>query len=190
MHTLAWSLLPALLPSCLLGITHFVSTNVPNEDTETQKVTWGGWRWGPLTKQLPDTVSQFPRVGGFTSGSRGEMLHGRQEGIQLSACPHPTPTLHLQGKCLLCAAHMAHCVAASIQVGAEPYSLCRAWHCLQPLAEHRSLHICTCIYNQSPWQSRLCDPGPPTTLNRYLNWPAPGPASLVTVAGMMDRRDT
>lgn len=159
-HTLAWSVLPApLLPSYLLGITHFVSTNVPNEDTETQKVTWRGVEVDtPHQAAARHSAPQFPRVGGFTSGSGDEMLHGRQEGIQLSACRHPTPTLHLQGKCLLCVAHMAHCVAASIQVGAEPYSLCRAWHCLQPLAEHRSLHICTCIYAQLLWQSRLCDP--------------------------------
>lgn len=79
------------LPSPLQVFTHSVPPNVPDEDTETQRVTWGRVEVG-TSHQAGARQSAPPFPGGregFTSGSGSAMLHTRQEGIQLSACPHP-----------------------------------------------------------------------------------------------------
>lgn len=118
---------------------------------------------GTLTKQL---LARFCTSVSLRAVGVGFSRMGKRHS---AACQPPTPTLGLQGKCPLCAAHTAYCTVARIQVGAELHSPRRAWHCPAPLAEHTCLHIHMCVHptHQGPQ---------PTHHSQWVHGPAPGPS--------------
>lgn len=77
-------------------------------------------RGPPLAKQILHLG--FPTQGALprAAGARFSMA-GKEA---LSCLLAPTCNPHLQGKCPLCASHTAHCVAASVQVGAALHTPC------------------------------------------------------------------
>lgn len=112
-------------PASFQALTHLLPTSVPNEGTESQRVPRGRVRVGTphraASSQTPHlclpTQGASPRAVGV-----GFSMAGKEHSAACLPPPHPHPAL--AGKCPLCAAHTAHCAAASIQVGAAPRSPC------------------------------------------------------------------
>lgn len=133
------------LPSVLQAFTHFVPSDIPDEDTDDPEGhvgMGGGGHPTPSSHQMLCTSVSLSG-GGLTAGSRGGMLHISQEGIQLSACPTP-PQAYRENACFV-----QH-TQPIVRPPASRWGLSFALHAepgtaLSPLAEHMYLtfiHIC------------------------------------------------